>query len=268
MFQGRLITYRIHAYIFTNTCKIMSQSRKLAIQSMPAVVGTRWRRCAVPTPTSLPTTCHTKPSTPPCMRCPGANCAASSSAACANTTANVCHVHGAKTVAARYPTWSVSTCARPRLKTAYCPGTGRATSSSVQARRPRSACWSSAPAARLVLLAKMEDATAASALAGFAAKLNAIAEPMRQSFTYDQGREMARHTELTAATGVKVYFCDPHSPWQRGTCENTNGLLRQYLPKGTHRPERAFTGRTRCDCRQPEQPASRNARLQHPARSL
>ena len=86
---------------------------------------------------------------------------------------------------------------------------------------------------RLVLLAKMEDATAASAMAGFAAKLNSIAEPMRQSFTYDQGHEMARHAELTAATGVKVYFCDPHSPWQRGTCENTNGLLRQYLPKGT-----------------------------------
>ena len=86
---------------------------------------------------------------------------------------------------------------------------------------------------RLVLLARMEDATAASALAGFTAKLNQIAAPLRQSFTYDQGREMSRHRELAAATGVRVYFCDPHSPWQRGTCENTNGLLRQYLPKGT-----------------------------------
>jgi transposase, IS30 family len=86
---------------------------------------------------------------------------------------------------------------------------------------------------RLVLLARMDDATAASALAGFSAKLNSIAAPLRQSFTYDQGKEMSRHQELTAATGVKVYFCDPHSPWQRGTCENTNGLLRQYLPKGT-----------------------------------
>jgi len=86
---------------------------------------------------------------------------------------------------------------------------------------------------RFVLLARMDDATAASALAGFSAKLNSIAAPLRQSFTYDQGKEMACHQELAAATGVKVYFCDPHSPWQRGTCENTNGLLRQYLPKGT-----------------------------------
>jgi IS30 family transposase len=86
---------------------------------------------------------------------------------------------------------------------------------------------------RLVLLAKMADATASSALAGFTAKLNSIAAPMRHSFTYDQGKEMSAHSQLAANTGVKVYFCDPHSPWQRGTCENTNGLLRQYLPKGT-----------------------------------
>lgn len=86
---------------------------------------------------------------------------------------------------------------------------------------------------RLVLLAKMDDATAASALTGYTLKLSGIAAPMRQSLTYDQGKEMARHAELTAQTGVKVYFCDLHSPWQRGFCENTNGLLRQYLPKGT-----------------------------------
>lgn len=84
---------------------------------------------------------------------------------------------------------------------------------------------------RLVVLAKMTDATATTALQSFAAKLNAIAEPMRQSLTYDQGKEMAHHAQLTAKTGVKVYFCDPHSPWQRGSCENTNGLLRQYLAK-------------------------------------
>ena len=85
---------------------------------------------------------------------------------------------------------------------------------------------------RLVLLAKMQDATASSALQGFSAKLNSIAAPLRQSLTYDQGKEMAQHAKLSATTGVRVYFCDPHSPWQRGTCENTNGLLRQYLPKG------------------------------------
>jgi IS30 family transposase len=86
---------------------------------------------------------------------------------------------------------------------------------------------------RLVLLCKMADATAESALAAFTDKLNQVAQPLRQSLTYDQGKEMARHKQLTAQTGVKVFFCDPHSPWQRGSCENTNGLLRQFLAKGT-----------------------------------
>ena len=89
---------------------------------------------------------------------------------------------------------------------------------------------------RLLMLVKLphpNPASAAHVLQAFTDKLNGIAQPMRLSLTYDRGKEMARHAELTANTGIRVYFCDPHSPWQRGTNENTNGLIRQYLPKGT-----------------------------------
>lgn len=82
------------------------------------------------------------------------------------------------------------------------------------------------------VLSKMKDASAEAALSGFSYVLNRIETQKRLSLTYDQGREMASHQRLTEATGVKVYFADPHSPWQRGINENTNGLLRQYLHKG------------------------------------
>lgn len=89
---------------------------------------------------------------------------------------------------------------------------------------------------RLVLLVKLphpNPATAAHVLQAFSDKLNGIASPMRKTLTYDRGSEMAEHAKLSQNTGMRVYFCDPHSPWQRGSNENTNGLLRQYFPKGT-----------------------------------
>ena len=90
---------------------------------------------------------------------------------------------------------------------------------------------------RYLLLIKLEANDAKTVRKAFAKKLREFPESLRKTLTYDRGKEMADHAKFTISTGMKVFFCDPHSPWQRGTNENTNGLIRKFFPKGTD-----FTG--------------------------
>jgi IS30 family transposase len=87
---------------------------------------------------------------------------------------------------------------------------------------------------RYVLLARLgTDRTSATVVDALERRIKALPAHLVKSLTWDQGKELAAHRRFTEATGIQVYFCDPHSPWQRGSNENTNGLLRQYLPRTT-----------------------------------
>jgi IS30 family transposase len=87
---------------------------------------------------------------------------------------------------------------------------------------------------RFVMLIALPDGRRADQVADALTKrIATLPEQLRRSITWDQGKEMAQHARFTIDTGVTVYFCDPRSPWQRGSNENTNGLLRQYFPKRT-----------------------------------
>jgi IS30 family transposase len=85
---------------------------------------------------------------------------------------------------------------------------------------------------RYVQLVRMPTKEAPDVATALAKTIGKLPVELRRSLTWDRGSEMAQHKEFTVATDVQVYFCDPRSPWQRGTNENTNGLLRQYFPKG------------------------------------
>src|SRR3954447_2901259 len=87
---------------------------------------------------------------------------------------------------------------------------------------------------RYVLLAKVANRDSRSVISALIDQAKHLPEELRRSLTWDRGKEMAEHKRFTLATDVAVYFCDPQSPWQRGSNENTNGLLRQYFPKGTN----------------------------------
>ena len=86
---------------------------------------------------------------------------------------------------------------------------------------------------RLVLLARLERTDARSACHGFTNKHRHVPALLRKTLTYDRGKEMAEHERLAHRLSIRIFSADPYSPWPRGTHENTNGLLRQYLPKGT-----------------------------------
>ena len=87
---------------------------------------------------------------------------------------------------------------------------------------------------RFVMLLHLPvDHGAAAVRDAIAAAIMTLPGELRRTLTWDQGVELAAHAQISLATNMEIYFCDPHSPWQRGTNENTNGLLRQYFPKGT-----------------------------------
>lgn len=86
---------------------------------------------------------------------------------------------------------------------------------------------------RYVMLVKLNGKDTSSVVSALSQQVQQLPVGLMASLTWDRGPEMASHKRLTVATDVKVYFCDPQSPWQRGTSENTNRLLRQYFPKGT-----------------------------------
>jgi IS30 family transposase len=86
---------------------------------------------------------------------------------------------------------------------------------------------------RFTMLVKVNGKDTASVVAALTRQVRKLPAQLRRSLTWDRGMELAEHKRFTVATDVEVYFCDPQSPWQRGTNENTNGLLRQYFPKGT-----------------------------------
>ena len=87
---------------------------------------------------------------------------------------------------------------------------------------------------RFTMLVKIPRKDTTTVVAALAKHIGKLPEELRRSLTWDQGKEMHAHKRFTVATNVQVYFCDPRSPWQRGSNENTNGLLRQYFPRGTN----------------------------------
>ena len=118
---------------------------------------------------------------------------------------------------------------------------------------------------RFTVLVQLDGRDMATVTEGLSRTMARLPEQLRKSLTWDRGMELAEHKTVTANTGLAVYFADPRSPWQRGTNENTNRLLRQYFPKGDQHgpphPGRPRRGRSEAQLASPQDP-----RLRHPSR--
>jgi IS30 family transposase len=101
---------------------------------------------------------------------------------------------------------------------------------------------------RFVMLIRVPSRDTAEVVGALSKHVRKLPATLRRSLTWDRGLEMAKHKDFTVATDVKVYFCDPQSPWHRGSNENTNGLLRQYFPRGTDLPPSLKRSSTRSRC--------------------
>lgn len=137
----------------------------------------------------------------------------------------------AEASAARSTTWWRSPSGPPRPTIGRYPATGKATYCWAVPAVPRTGVIVERSSRFVQLIALPEDRKATTVRDAIARKIGRLPDDLARSLTWDRGKEMADHVQFTVDTDVDVYFCDPHSPWQRGTAENTNGLLRQYLPR-------------------------------------
>ena len=117
---------------------------------------------------------------------------------------------------------------------------------------------------RFVILVKLSEKRTEAVVDALIKAVRKLPTALRKSLTWDRGMELANHAKFTVATDVQVYFCDPYSPWQRGSNENTNGLLRQYYPKGMDLSDCQPSPAGRCG-QEIEHPASRDSALEDPS---
>ena len=194
----------------------------------PEQIAGKLKRMYPAIPASTPAT---KPSMRTFMHIPEGSSARNSSSSCASRTKPANPAPAAKTGADSCRTSPPLPSVRRMLKRASFPVIGRRL---IKGKYNRSSVGTLVErTSRYVILVQLDNATAPVVHQGFVREMKPVPELLRKSLTYDRGKEMALHKQIAADLNLTVYFADPHAPWQRGCNENTNGLVREYLPKGT-----------------------------------